>query len=123
VATIDRARIHILGLSNGGLAISQLATRQGSQFASITYISPVFDTGAIRSDSFATQCRERRVLVVTGSTDDRIPLGYVEENSARMTRAGAKVTLKTFDGADHFLIFSHHAQLLQVVEEWFRTGG
>jgi len=25
--------------------------------------------------------------------------------------------------ADHFLIFSHRAQLLQVVQEWLQTGG
>ena len=121
-ATVDRARIHILGLSNGGLAISRLVTRQGSEFASIIFLSPVFDTTEIRSNSFAAQCRGRRVLVVTGSNDDRIPLSYVEENAARIKRTGAQVTLKTFDGADHFLIFSHRAKLLQVLEEWLRTG-
>ena len=122
VASIDRTRIHILGLSNGGLAISQLASSQGSQFASMVFLSPVFANEEIRSVSFAEQCRGRRVLVVTGSADDRVPLSYVEENAARMTRTGVKVKLKTFDGAGHFLLFSHRVQLMQVLEEWFFTG-
>lgn len=123
VATIDRARIHILGLSNGGLAISQLAALQGSQFASLIFLSPVFDPTEIQSGSFTVQCRGRRVLVLTGATDDRVPLSYVEENAALLKRSGAQVTSKTFNDADHFLIFSHRTQFLQVLEEWFGTTG
>ena len=123
VAPVDRARIHIMGLSNGGLAISQLAAFQGARFASMVFLSPVFDQAAIRSGSFAGQCRGRRVLVVTGATDDRVPLSYVEENATRMKRAGAQVTLKIFDEADHFLVFSHRAPLFLDLEEWFRAGG
>lgn len=122
VTSIDRNQVHIMGLSNGGLAVSQLAAMQGSQFASITLLSSVFATPEIRSGSFADQNRGRRVLVVTGGQDDRVPLDYVEENVARMKRAGAQVTLHTFDDADHFLVFSHRDRLLPILEEWFRGG-
>ncbi len=45
---------------------------------------------------------------------------HVEEYPGWMTRAGARVTWKVFDEADHFLLFSHREQLLPVLEEWFR---
>ncbi len=122
VTTIDHTRVHIIGLSNGGLAISRLAASQGSQFASVVFLSPVFATPEIRSSSFGEQCHDRRVLVVAGGRDDRIPLSYVEENAGQMTRAGAQVTLTAIDEADHFLVFSHRDQLLPVLEAWFRPG-
>ena len=56
------------------------------------------------------------MLVVTGERDERVPLGYVEEHTARMARAGAWVTLKVFELADHFLVFSYRDQLLTVLE-------
>jgi pimeloyl-ACP methyl ester carboxylesterase len=120
VASVDRGQVHIMGLSNGGLAVSQLAAMQGAPFASITLLSPVFASSEIRSGSFADQNRGRRILVVTGGRDDRIPLDYVEENVSRMKRAGAQITLHTFDDANHFLVFSHRDQLLPILEEWFR---
>lgn len=117
---IDLGRIHIIGLSNGGLAISRLAESQGSHFASMTFLSPVFATPSIRSSSFATQCAHRRVLVITGSMDDRVPLDYVEENADWMKRGGAQVTLKAFGGADHFLFFSHRDDIIKILERWLR---
>jgi len=122
VAAVDRSRIHLIGLSNGGRAISQLAGDQGSDFASIIFLSPVFDVSGIRSAAFAAQCKERKILVVTGGRDDRVPLSYVEENVTTMTRAGARVTLHAVDSADHFLMFSHRPELLQILEEWFHPG-
>lgn len=122
VATIDRTRIHILGLSNGGLAISQLAASQGSQFASMVFLSPVFAVPEIHSSSFVEQCRDRRILVVTGGRDDRIPIGYVDENTRQITKAGALLTRERFETADHFLMFSHREQLLPLLEEWFRKA-
>ena len=118
VAVADRSHVHVMGLSNGGLAISQLAALQGSQFESMIFLSPVFDTPALRSASFATQCRDQRVLVLTGARDDRVPLDYVEANAAFMTRTGVRVQMQTVESADHFLIFSHREQLVRTLAEW-----
>jgi len=121
VATVDQEQVRIMGLSNGGLAVSQLAAIQGSRFASVTLLSPVFATSEIRSGSFADQNKGRRVLVVTGGRDDRVPLDYVQQNVALMKRAGAQVTLHSFDDADHFLMFSHRDRLLPILETWLRS--
>jgi pimeloyl-ACP methyl ester carboxylesterase len=121
VATIDRSRIHLAGLSNGGLAVSQLAGLEGSQFRSMIFLSPVFDAGEIRGPSFAAQCRDLPVLVLTGGLDDRVPLRWVEANVEDMAQAGARVHLESIPDADHFLFFSHRKQVVDVMESWLRA--
>jgi predicted esterase len=121
IVTIDRSRIHIAGLSNGGLAVSHLAGLEGSRFRSMIFLSPVFDAGEIRGPSFAAQCRDRAILVLTGGLDDRVPLRWVEENVADMTEAGARVHLESISDADHFLFFSHRKRVIEVVESWLRA--
>lgn len=120
-AEIDPARMHIMGLSNGGRAVSQLAARQGARFASVTFLSPVFDVPEVESAEFVVQCTGRRVLVVTGREDNRVPWDYVNQNVTLMKSAGARVTLRTFEEADHFLMFSDRDALLSVLEKWFRA--
>jgi len=120
VASIDAKNVHIMGLSNGGRAISQLAALQGSRFKSLVFLSPVFDDHAIASASFARQCSNRPVLVLTGARDDRTPLRYVEENIRGMTRGGAKIEMQTTPEADHFLMFSHRRQLVEAMATWLK---
>jgi len=117
---IDRSRVHVAGLSNGGLAVSQLAASQGSRFRSLIFLSPVFDDAQIGGSSFAKQCRGRAVLVLTGKSDDRVPLPYVQEDVAAMTEAGADVHLTAVAGADHFLFFTHRELVIATLDSWLR---
>ena len=122
-AKIDRGNIHILGLSNGGKAVSQLGRLQGSHFQSLVFISPVFDDECISSTSFADQCRNRPVLVISGGRDDRVPISYVKENVRTMALGGVSAELQTINDADHFLIFSHREQMIQFLTVRFREQG
>jgi len=119
---ISPERIHLMGLSNGGLAVSQLASAQGSRYRSFIFLSPVFDVEMLRTVSFAQQCRERSVLILSGCDDDRVPIWYVEGNAADIAKAGGRVTVEAVEGADHFLLFSHRDQVLLVLEKWFRAN-
>jgi predicted esterase len=118
VAKVDRTRVHVMGLSNGGLAISQLAGAQGARFASLIFLSPVFDDAQIKSAEFARQCRDRPVLVLTGAGDDRIPLDYVETNVRQMEQRGVRVEMQVFTDANHFLIFSHRRKMIDALLQW-----
>jgi pimeloyl-ACP methyl ester carboxylesterase len=118
-ASVDPQQVHLIGLSNGGRAVSQLGAAQGTRFKSLTFISPVFDPRALESDSAAHLAASRSVLVVTGALDDRTPLDYVEQNARELTRAGALVELKAIADGDHFLMFSHRGQLVEIIAEWF----
>ena len=123
IAAIDRDRIHLAGLSNGGLAISQLAAAEGTRFRSLIYLSPVFDAEQVSRTTFVENCRGRPVLVLTGKEDDRVPLSYVMENVAALTRTGVDVRLKTVAGADHFLVFSHRDLVIDTLASWLRENG
>jgi len=118
LATIDRRRISVAGLSNGGLAVSQVGAARGQDCASLIFLSPVFDRPAVQSDAFAARWRNRPVLVVTGDQDDRVPLSYVERQVQVMEQGRARVRLETITPADHFLMFTHRAQVEKLLVNW-----
>ncbi len=120
VVKIDPRRKHLVGLSNGGLGISQIAISSGERFRSLVFLSPVFDQREIESVAFRKQWSGRPVLVITGKADNRVPFEYVGENVRTMQDAGARVTLEAVDAADHFLFFSHEAFVLARLEAWLR---
>lgn len=120
IAAIDSTRVHVAGLSNGGLAVSQLAAAEGSRFRSLVFLSPVFDVAQIGASSFGQQCRDRPVFVLTGEIDDRVPLSYVEENVTAMNRVGVRPRLQAVSKADHFLVFSHQALVVDALVSWLQ---
>jgi pimeloyl-ACP methyl ester carboxylesterase len=120
VVKIDPRRRHLVGLSNGGLGVSQIAVSAGSEFRSLVFLSPVFDQREIESVGFGKQWSGRPVLVITGKADDRVSFEYVGANVRTMQDAGAKVTLEAVDAADHFLFFSHEALVLARLEAWLK---
>ena len=107
-----------MALSNGGLGVSQIAAEEGARFASLVYLSPVFDERAVNSAAFAETWRGRDVLVLSGTEDNRTRFVYVSENVAVMRAGGVKVELVEFEGADHFLFFSHEEAVLSKIEAW-----
>ena len=115
---LDQNRLQLMGLSNGGLGVSQAAATLGEQFQTLTFISPVIDLEAVASPGFARRWKGRPVFIVTGAADDRVPLGFVTEAAGALRAAGARVTLHPVEAADHFLFFSHEAQVLALIESW-----
>lgn len=118
VASIDRNQVHVAGLSNGGRAISQLADSPDVRVKSWIFISPVFDPAHVGSTVFARENRNRSLLVITGGSDERVPLAYVEENVRGMKASGATVRLQAVPDADHFLIFTHRRPLVEALVAW-----
>lgn len=118
---IARDSIHVMGLSNGGLGVCQLARDSGARFRSMIFLSPVFDDESIQSHAFARECQQSKIFVLTGVLDDRVPINYVREHTETIALCGAKVTFETEDKADHFLFFSHKDRVLASIEKWLRT--
>ncbi|MFZ0547491.1 MAG: prolyl oligopeptidase family serine peptidase, partial [Candidatus Promineifilaceae bacterium] len=77
VVDIDQERLYLAGLSNGGLGVSRIAAEHPQMFQGLVFISPVFDTGMVDSDSFQENWAGRPILVISGEADNRIPLDYV----------------------------------------------
>jgi dipeptidyl aminopeptidase/acylaminoacyl peptidase len=117
--SIDTNRVHLAGLSNGGLGVSRTAASQnGNRFRSLILLSPVFDTDAVKSPAFAERWREKPMLVITGESDDRVPVGYVKDLVKVIRNAGANVDLNVYPQANHFLFFSHRDRCLKELSSW-----
>lgn len=118
VVAIDRNNVHVAGLSNGGLGVSQAGRGLGASLRSLIFLSPVFDLSSTSTREFIQQWRGRPILVISGREDDRIPIDYVSSNVALLEGSGASVTFQPVEGADHFLMFSHRALMHQSIRDW-----
>lgn len=119
ILPLDLNQVHLAGLSNGGLGVSYTAASEaGGRFRSLIFLSPVCDEGALSSNEFAIQGRDKPVLIITGQNDDRVPLSYVKSCAALMKSAGAQVQMSVYEGADHFLVFSQRERFLKQLSEW-----
>ncbi len=117
---LDTPQLHLMGLSNGGLGTSQCGATLGAEFKTLTFLSPVFDLSAITAATFESHWRGRGVLIISGTADDRVPFGYVSESAMQMKSAGISVTMHAVANADHFMLFSHEAEVLGEIEAWMR---
>ena len=118
IVSLDAHNVHLIGLSNGVLGVSQAGRSLGADLRSLIFLSPVFDGEAVSGREFREQWRGRPVLVISGREDDRIPIDYVAENVAALRRGGADVTFQPVAGADHFMVFSHRVLVLEAIGEW-----
>jgi len=118
---LDMNQIHLAGLSNGGLGVSRVAVSElGKRFRSLIFLSAVCDETAIATNAFADQWRDKPVLIITGESDDRVPLSYVNSYASSMRNSGAGIEMSTYDSADHFLFFSHRDRCLEQLSGWLK---
>jgi predicted esterase len=111
-----------MGLSNGGLGVSQAGRNLGESLRSLTFLSPVFDSYCISSPEFSKCWRGRPILVVSGGMDDRVPIDDVVADVQTMTQTGADVTFRNVEDADHFMLFSHRASVVRAMTDWLKAN-
>jgi pimeloyl-ACP methyl ester carboxylesterase len=116
-AAIDPDHIHLMGLSNGGKGLCLAESTAGPKFRSLIFLSAVFHN-RIKPVDLATRLRPRRVLVLSGGSDDRVPWDYVSGYAEKLKLGGLNVTNRRFDGEDHFVFFRQRAEVLKVVTDW-----
>lgn len=120
---LDMNQVHLAGLSNGGLGVSRVAASDfGKRFRSLIFLSAVCDGAAIGTSAFADQWRDKPVLIITGETDDRVPLSYVNSYASSMRNSGARIEMSTYEDADHFLFFSHRDRCLEQLAGWLKQN-
>lgn len=120
VTPLNLQKVHLMGLSNGGLGVSQAGRALAQKFSSLCFLSPVFERLTLGSVEFTSQWVGRPVLVITGTQDDRVPFDYVSATVDMLIEAKVNVTFKPVNDADHFMLFSHRQQVIQAVIEWLR---
>ncbi|MDX1523203.1 MAG: prolyl oligopeptidase family serine peptidase, partial [Anaerolineae bacterium] len=121
VIDIDPARVYGLGLSNGGLVLSQLGRDHPDRLRGLIYLSPVMPAGIVDQAPFQTNWQGRPVLVITGETDRRIPLDYLHARLASLEQAGVALQTIVYPGEDHFLFFSQKDAVLADIAAWLKT--
>lgn len=123
VCAVDRTQVHLLGLSNGGLGVGQLARWQAASVRSVVWLSPVLDRSVVSTSEFAHQWRGRRILFLTGGVDDRIPVQAVNRVVRELEAGGVLVTEEVVPDADHFLFFSHRQLVEEQLVGWLAEFG
>lgn len=116
VAKVDPTRVFLIGLSNGGRAVTQVLADRPEAMRAALFVSPVFDDAIVGRIGKTVP-----IAVLTGKRDDRVPIEYVEMMVARMRANGATPTLQTLDDADHFLFFTHRAHLADELVRWLNV--
>lgn len=123
VVDIDQDRVYLVGLSNGGLGVSQLAEVAPGRFRGLVFISPVMAAEIVDGRAFHDTWRGRPVLLVTGEADRRIPVSYVRQRVSNLEASGVQVTEVTYPGEDHFLFFSQPEKVLGDMSNWLLKIG
>ncbi len=116
-AAIDPDHIHLMGLSNGGKGLCLAESTDGPKFRSLIFLSAVFHN-LIRPADLAARLQPRRVLILSGGSDDRVPWEYVSGYAEKLKAGGLDVTTHRFDGEDHFLFFRQRDEVLKLAAGW-----
>lgn len=116
-AAIDPEQTHLMGLSNGGKGMCLAESTSGPKFRSLIFLSAVFHN-RIKPAEFAARLQPRRILILSGGNDDRVPWEYVSGYAEKLKSGGLDVTSHRFDGEDHFLFFHQRAEVLKIVAKW-----
>jgi pimeloyl-ACP methyl ester carboxylesterase len=111
---VDKNRVALVGLSNGGRAITRLIQKdETNRWPLVVALSAVMETDLIDS-----HWSGKKVLVLHGQEDERIPLEYVTDAVSEMKANGANVEMKTWPKEDHFLWFSTPNEIQTKSVEW-----
>jgi pimeloyl-ACP methyl ester carboxylesterase len=116
-AELDASRVILAGLSNGGIGVSRAFCRSPERYRGLIYLSAVMEPAVMASPAFQQACEGKRVLVIHGDQDERIPLKYVQEPVAGLA-GKAQVEMKVYPGEDHFLFLSKRDEFLGDVARW-----
>ncbi len=119
VVDIDESRMYLAGLSNGGLGVSRLAAAYPEMFQGLVFVSPVMSTNIVDGKHFQSEWKNRPILIISGETDNRVPVDYVNERISRMNAGGIDVTSAIYSDEDHFLFYSQPEEIMQDVANWF----
>ncbi len=118
---IDGGQIHLAALSNGGTGLTRAAAASPADFESLILLSAVTELPIIGLEAFREGWKGRRVLLVTGETDNRVPASAQRAAEARMRTADIRVTAHYLKDTDHFLFFTRRREMLELLGEWLET--
>lgn len=114
----DPDRIFLAGLSNGGRGVCLGAQRSPNTYQGLIFISPVLDTKLLLTDNFVKTWKDKPILILHGTSDNRIPIDYIDEAVDAMKGVGMQVESQIYEGQTHFLFFTFRKQIQERIGRW-----
>ena len=111
-AAVDRGRVVVMGLSQGGAGVGRAGRRWPGRFAGHVFVSPTLEVRVLAG------WRGGRALVVNGGADRNVWPPTVDRGVQALRGAGASVTDVRVPGAGHLLFFARLGWLTDVIGGW-----
>jgi phospholipase/carboxylesterase len=115
---IDPKRIYIAGLSNGAMAVTRCALHFPELIRGLIYVSPVLEENLLSSEQYRENIAGKRVFVVYGGKDRRLPRDYVSARIELLQTLGVDVESRCYEEEEHILMVSAFDRLMNDVEAW-----
>jgi pimeloyl-ACP methyl ester carboxylesterase len=115
---MNGAEIYLVGLSNGGKGISRAAGRTPQAYKGLVFISPIMEDKLLLDDPFLAGWQGRRILILHGAVDRRIPAVYIRGTAQALQKRGIVVYAKYYENEDHFLVFSSWDEISKDMFGW-----
>lgn len=114
-AWIDPERIFLVGLSNGAVGATIIATSPAfaGRFRRVVAIS---GAGPLPTK---LPPRVPPILFLSGTQDPRMPFADVEATQRRLAQQGVEARLSALPG-DHFLVLSHKHEVGRILKDWLQ---
>jgi predicted esterase len=119
----DPARVYLVAYSNGGRGATRALAAEPGAYAGVAFVSATAEHELVTSASFRRAVAPGLpALVVHGEEDERIPFAYAQASARLLRRAGADVTVASFPGRDHYVLFDDLDGVLAALERWLPAG-
>lgn len=116
---IDLSRVHLLGLSAGGIGAVEAFARDPARFRACAALSgaPAAPSGG--DPAFGG----RPLLLVHGARDARVPVAAARALARATAEHGGRAELVEVADGDHFILLSHEAHVVRLLLDWLRAQG
>jgi len=118
---IDENRIYLAGVSNGAKGITRsILMNDIKNVRGVIYISPMLEKNLIMTKRFVEKCGNRKILVLHGIADKRIPIAYIKQQIRYLENHKSVIKTIYYCKEDHFLMYSKWPELSKNIEEWIK---
>ena len=119
---LDPARIYLAGLSNGGRGVGLGARRAPQAYRGLIFISPVLDEDVLLADPFVAAWKDKPILILHGTADNRIPVSYISGAAHLIAKRGLRLEYEPYDGQTHFLFFTSRDKVRTKIGKWLTAA-